>query len=215
MGDISKGEGRTVLFVSHNMAAVKSLCNKGILLENGTITHKGNSDDVINQYIKNENNNASVSWNISNSPKSQSFALLGAKVLNHNGKISLNHLISDDIVIEFSYQVLQNDQLFTHGFNLFNNQNIHILSSHDIESESLIKPISKGLYTKKITIPKNFLSDGGYSCSFAIMRYNPFHVEIHQHDVVGFNIIDDLHSISRGRYSGNLPGVVRPSLKWT
>lgn len=50
MNDVSKGEGRTVLFVSHNMGAVKSLCSSGILLENGIIGFNGNIKDVINRY---------------------------------------------------------------------------------------------------------------------------------------------------------------------
>ena len=53
MQDISKTDGRTVLFVSHNMAAVKSLCTKGIVLEHGGITFSGSSDDAINYYLEN------------------------------------------------------------------------------------------------------------------------------------------------------------------
>ncbi|MCQ2216727.1 MAG: ABC transporter ATP-binding protein [Bacteroidales bacterium] len=51
MQDVSKGEGRTVLFVSHNMAAVKSLCHKGIVLENGTISYIGAADSAISKYL--------------------------------------------------------------------------------------------------------------------------------------------------------------------
>jgi lipopolysaccharide transport system ATP-binding protein len=52
MGDISKGEGRTVLFVSHNMAAVQTLCNKGILVENGMIVYQGAINDTISKYLQ-------------------------------------------------------------------------------------------------------------------------------------------------------------------
>ncbi|ACU06826.1 Polysaccharide ABC transporter, ATP-binding protein [Flavobacteriaceae bacterium 3519-10] len=58
MGDVSKGEGRTVLFVSHNMAAVKNLCNHGILLENGNIDCIGNIDKVVNNYLYLSKNDA-------------------------------------------------------------------------------------------------------------------------------------------------------------
>ncbi|MBQ9670113.1 MAG: ATP-binding cassette domain-containing protein [Prevotella sp.] len=51
MQDVSKGEGRTVLFVSHNMAAVKSLCKKGVLLENGMVKFAGNIKETIENYI--------------------------------------------------------------------------------------------------------------------------------------------------------------------
>lgn len=51
MQDVSRGEGRTVLFVSHNMGAVKELCNSGIILKNGTVDYTGNINDVISRYL--------------------------------------------------------------------------------------------------------------------------------------------------------------------
>jgi len=60
MGDVSKGEGRTVLFVSHNMAAVKKLCTNSILLENGAIICDGDTDTVISKYLQTSDNTQSV-----------------------------------------------------------------------------------------------------------------------------------------------------------
>ena len=57
MQDISKGEGRTVLFVSHNMDAVKRLCRKGMLLKNGAIGFSGASGEVVDHYISENKNN--------------------------------------------------------------------------------------------------------------------------------------------------------------
>lgn len=57
MQDISRGEGRTVLFVSHNMAAVKSLCTRGIVLEKGGIVFDGGTDEAVGFYLKNQNSN--------------------------------------------------------------------------------------------------------------------------------------------------------------
>ena len=54
MHDVANGEGRTVLFVSHNMAAVKSLCKKGVVIENGQVAFKGNIDDSLKFYLNNE-----------------------------------------------------------------------------------------------------------------------------------------------------------------
>lgn len=54
MQDVSKGEGRTVLFVSHNMAAVRSLCTRGIVLENGTVSYTGSIKDSIDLYLENK-----------------------------------------------------------------------------------------------------------------------------------------------------------------
>jgi lipopolysaccharide transport system ATP-binding protein len=60
MQDISKGEGRTVLFVSHNMAAVKSLCTRGIVLEHGKVKFIGGIDESIQKYLSNRNENKNI-----------------------------------------------------------------------------------------------------------------------------------------------------------
>jgi len=52
MKDVSQGGGRTVLFVSHNMAAVKSLCNRGVVLKNGMIDYVGNTNDAVHRYLQ-------------------------------------------------------------------------------------------------------------------------------------------------------------------
>src|SRR5690554_4750950 len=60
MQDISKGDGRTVLFVSHNMAAVKSLCTRAIVLEHGKTVFEGGTDEAVSYYLRNKENNVSV-----------------------------------------------------------------------------------------------------------------------------------------------------------
>ena len=55
MQDVSKGEGRTVLFVSHNMAAIRSLCTRGVLLKNGMVDFIGNIPDTLEHYLKSDN----------------------------------------------------------------------------------------------------------------------------------------------------------------
>ncbi|MDP5200690.1 ABC transporter ATP-binding protein [Flavobacterium sp. DG2-3] len=215
MQDISKGQGRTVLFVSHNMAAVKSLCTKGIVLEHGKVIFEGNIEEAVNKYFSDQERFANRKWDLESCPKTNFLRLLAAKVLNVNGELTLNHQISNSIAIEFTYEILEEGNVFTHGFNLFNNENIHILSSHDRNSLTLKEAQKKGVYSKKIIIPENLLAEGTYSCSFAIMKYNPFVVEFHEMDVVGFNVIDEFGGdTARGNYNGNFPGIIRPILNW-
>ena len=52
MQDVSRGDGRTVLFVSHNMGSVRKLCNKGILLENGAVSYKGTAEEIVDKYMQ-------------------------------------------------------------------------------------------------------------------------------------------------------------------
>lgn len=215
MQDISRGEGRTVLFVSHNMAAVKSLCTRGIVMENGSIKYEGRIDDAIEKYLEDENTTAHHIWDEYDKPKGDFIELTEVKVLNKYDVITINHSILDDVKIEFTYQIFREGELFTHGFNLYNVENVHILSSHDKKSSTLKQALPIGIYKTAIIIPGNLLAEGSYSCSFAIMRYSPFHIEFHEMNTVGFNIIDEFGGQTvRGNYSGHYPGLIRPELEW-
>lgn len=63
MKDVSQSEGRTVLFVSHNMGAVRNLCKNGIVLKNGLVDYTGNADECVDYYITNNVNTGVVRWN--------------------------------------------------------------------------------------------------------------------------------------------------------
>jgi lipopolysaccharide transport system ATP-binding protein len=217
MQDISRTGGRTVLFVSHNMAAVKSLCTRGIVLENGKVVFEGGIEESIEKYLEDKNSTAHRIWDASgsNEPKGNFIELIEAKVINKDNKVAVSHSIFDEIKIEFTYQIFREGEFFTHGFNLFNVENVHILSSHDKNSSTLKDSLPVGKYIKSITIPGNLLAEGSYSCSFAIMRYSPFHIEFHEMNVVGFNVIDEFGDKTvRGNYSGHYPGLIRPELEW-
>ena len=216
MQDISKGQGRTVLFVSHNMAAVKSLCTRGIVLEHGKVVFEGGIDKVIEKYFENGKTSAFKTWGDNEiKPKTDFLEMKEVKVLNINDEIALNHSIYNDIKIEFTYEILREGELFTHGFNLFNSHNVHILSSHDKFSLTLKKSLLLGIHKKTIIIPGNLLSEGCYNCGFAIMRYGPFQIEFYELDLVGFNVIDEFGKDTvRGEYSGHFPGLIRPDLEW-
>lgn len=215
MQDISREGGRTVLFVSHNMAAVKSLCTRGIVLENGKVVFEGGVEDCIDEYLKNANQIANKKWDENKCPGSDFIKLLEAKVIDIDNKNTLNHLIVNDVKVEFTYEILEDNQLFTHGFNLFNIQGLHILSSHDKDSDTLKISLPKGIYKKSVLIPGKTLAEGTYSCSFAIMRYKPFSVVFQEADIVGFNIVEiKSDNTMRGDYNGKIPGVIRTLLNW-
>lgn len=99
MGDISKGEGRTVLFVSHNMAAVQNLCTKGILLENGIVSTQGEVDIVIRNYL--ETNKLSDFWMQNNKPISGIY-ISSANVIITGRQPNLKLIINTEIFINES-----------------------------------------------------------------------------------------------------------------
>ena len=114
MQDVSKGEGRTVLFVSHNMAAVRSLCTRGVMLKNGTIDYIGNIPDTLDHYLKDDDgiqdelviNN--IKWKkntvnitnieINNTPKTRSII--------KNGQKDLELLIEGVTEEEMTYDIM-------------------------------------------------------------------------------------------------------------
>ncbi len=217
MQDISSGEGRTVLFVSHNMSAVSRLCNKGILIKNGMIGRTGDIDPVIEDYLKIAiGGSANVQWDdLATAPGSKHIKLREIKLVDEQDGITGFFDITKEVTVIFTYEVLKDGETFTHGFNLFNDQGIHILSSHDKHSDTLRMPVKKGVYSVALQIPGNFLAEGNYEVAFALMKYGPFEVLYNQRDLAGFTIIDDMRGDSvRGEYTGKFPGVVRPELTW-
>ncbi len=106
MQDVSRGEGRTVLFVSHNMATIKSLCNNGILLENGRIKHTGSAHDVVNYYLLDGSVETDSIVNIFDSPKrlpGMKKALKTVELRNKDGESTNSFCQDDDIYLYVSY----------------------------------------------------------------------------------------------------------------
>jgi len=217
MGDISTNEGRTVLFVSHQMDAINRLCKSTVVLDNGSILFKGNSNEAISHYLKGEKGTYSHrSWiGMNNAPGNQIVKLRDVSILNQCGEISEVLKINEPIYIKFSYEVIVDEIEFTHGLNLYNQSGIHILSSHDLITSKKKLKFSRGIYEARLEIPKNLLAEGLHQISVAIMSYNPFFIHFHETDAAIFTVVDTLDGTSaRGEYGGSFPGVVRPMLFW-
>ena len=100
MQDISKGEGRTVLFVSHNMAAVKSLCTRAIVLEHGRTVFEGETDAAIGFYLSNRSKD--FYFNSKNRKASDDGVLItDVKMLNKEDQVIDTILSGDMLVVEF------------------------------------------------------------------------------------------------------------------
>ncbi len=95
MGDVAK-EGRTVLFVSHNMGAVRRLCRKAVLLKNGLLQEYGNVGSVINSYL-NEYTNASENVVFEEDDSDDPVLIKSASILNEKGESSRFFHIGDEI----------------------------------------------------------------------------------------------------------------------
>lgn len=99
MGDVSKGEGRTVLFVSHNMSAIDALCNKTLMLENGRVLAQGNTKDIISMYFKSNSLQEGL-FNVGRIDDSEIVVVNQSKLMNEAGVVTNNFEFGDSVTIE-------------------------------------------------------------------------------------------------------------------
>ena len=106
MQDVSKGEGRTVLFVSHNMTAVKNLCKTGYILKNGLIDYKGNIDSVIERYLEGQNERSKI--NIGEIKERQGNGLLrftDIKFIDRIGQVRETFEVGEPLRINVEFKI--------------------------------------------------------------------------------------------------------------
>jgi len=165
MEGVAKG-GRTVLFVSHNMSAVSSLCNRAILLRQGKIIAQGPASQVVNEYLSSGGGSSShVSWSFENAPGSEFMKFKSIKVVNKQNNVSINIEINDPVDIEMEFWCLKKTKITPslHIYNQFGVLLFYTMNLHDnVWGEKEYEP---GLYKCSCRIPANLLNEGTYSVS--------------------------------------------------
>jgi lipopolysaccharide transport system ATP-binding protein len=215
MKDVSTNEGRTILFVSHNMDAISRLCTRSIYMKQGQVIGSGTTDAIIQQYIGAETSITSrINYeDLASAPGNEMVKLLNAEMVDGFYTNKLNFKIDELVGVRFTFQVLKATDDLVCGFNLYNQLDVHILSSHDTLNNG--KKYKPGIYSSTVWMPQNFLTEGLHYCGVAAMSYKPFTVHFHDVGRIGFNIADKQSGETvRGDYTGVFPGVVRPKLNW-
>jgi len=218
MGELSKGEGRTVLFVSHNMQAVKQLCNNCIILKNGHVFSFGEATATINKYLSTDSELSLFrKWDFDNLPGNEIVKLLEVYIHYEDRTIPRdgNLIITEKIGVTIKYKVLKEGYTFIHGANLYNNEDINIFNSHDVTSTLRTTKRTTGFYEATMWIPGNLMSEGTFSISIALFIPNPFETFVYEEKIISFTVIDEMKGNSaRGQYTHGFPGYVRPLLQW-
>ena len=163
MQDISKGEGRTVLFVSHNMTAVKSLCTRGVVLENGKIVFEGNSESAVEFYLNNENQKVNVNL-LERTDRKGTGELRFSKVelLNEQGN-SVSEVISGTyakfrLYMVFNKKINHQDLIF--GLVIYDTNQVKIADFYTNEMGVKFDFIDSFI---DLEVPKLMLRGGNYS----------------------------------------------------
>lgn len=216
MEEVSSGEGRTVLFVSHNMDSIRRFCNTTVLLSGGVVIDKGETNTVINNYLRTQLSlNAERNWEEGRFSGDKSIKLNYIRIHDETGETLSQFDTTQKAGVSAEYEVLQDGLSFTHGLNLYNQEGINVFNSHDVRNAVSNEYKKPGKYKVTVWIPGNLLPEGLFDIGFALFRPNPLDIFIHEQQVLSFEIFTDFNKLTaRGNYAEGFPGIVRPLLDW-
>jgi lipopolysaccharide transport system ATP-binding protein len=216
MEDVGK-EGRTILFVSHNMPAITRLCSKAILLNEGRIVKNGDCYQVVSDYLLSGIDTKAVrTWpDICMRPGDEVVRLCSIRVKNGSGRVSETIDIRHPIGIEMEFEVIRSGHILVPNYHFFNDEGVYLFVAIDQDPEWRRKTRPVGHFVSTAWIPGNFFAEGILTVGVAISTFDPLVVHFYERDAVSFHIIDTVDGDSaRGDFGGALPGVVRPLLNW-
>jgi lipopolysaccharide transport system ATP-binding protein len=213
MQDISKGEGRTVLFVSHNMAAVKSLCTRGIVLEYGKVVFEANAEESVNYYLRVED-------------KEKNENLLERRDREGNGKLLFKQVLFLNHELKPISQVISGDPLLLKIF-VSKNDNVEfknltfVLNFQDHYGNNIVSYITDemGINFEKLKHQDFFY----FKIPALFLRSESYHIRLMMYEgkTLNQNLMDkiqdaaichvlpgdiwDIGNINRGNYSSIIP----------
>ncbi|MEZ6120081.1 MAG: ABC transporter ATP-binding protein [Pirellulaceae bacterium] len=217
MQDVGQ-QGRTVLFVSHNMPAITRLCSRTILLDGGTVLKDGPSAEVVSAYLNSGfGTTASREWqDPATAPGGDIVRTRAVRLKTQDGTISDAFDIRKPIGIEMEYDVLQPNFLLLPHHHIYNEEGTHVFTTHDLDPAWREQRRPAGRWTSTAWIPGNLLPEGTFFVSSEIVTLQPTRAQFYERDVVAFQVIDSMDGNSaRGDWTGKMGGVVRPYLDWT
>jgi lipopolysaccharide transport system ATP-binding protein len=201
MKDVS-GQGRTVLFVSHNMTAIKTLCKNALLLRQGKIDEIGIASEVVNNYVK--QNSLNLIKNVSYNTPEEAMGNENIRIK----KISVlpyEITIDDEIILTFEFWNISGEKEIKIAFDLLNLQEQIVFGSG---TDIVVENGSIGKVS--CHIPANLLNDDTYNIHLFFFTTGMRSLCL-QYNVVSFEVRDKNRSYA---YYGKINGAIRPVLKW-
>ncbi len=207
MGEVA-GEGRTVMFVSHNMQAVQTLCGKAVLLVDGKIETQGEAHSVVNAYLsKGLRNVTERVWDdVKTAPGNESIRIRSARVIPGIGSQNNAITIKTSFCIEFVFTITLPETLFYVGMHFRT-----VYGECIFVTASVPNVIRQGTYKSICFVPGDLLNNGAYTMEIYFVK---------DANIVLYQVVDllvfEVHDVERepGGFLGELPGAVRPKLKW-
>lgn len=204
MEDISKNEGRTILFVSHNLDSVLDLCQSSIILKNGTLSDYGKTPELVNRYLNNSNLVIK-----DRACENKDVVITEVKVVNNN----LNKVFSysDEISIQIAYEIKKPLENTIIWLDLRKNNSVLFCTSDVDFDDSFFKKRVVGQYLTTLKIPSKFLSSGTYDLVIGINSYKP-DIEYDRLEGISFRV-GGLEDSANPEFNMR-GGLIKPIFQW-
>jgi lipopolysaccharide transport system ATP-binding protein len=220
MGDVA-GQGRTVLFVSHNMTAINMLCKRAILLAEGKIERDGTAADVVAEYLRTDSESGGQClWtDARRAPGNEQMRLRAVRIISE-GEVTGDVDIDKEIKIEVEFWNLREDArnlaaniyiLDSMGNTVLSTANTP--SSNSLPDEWFYRQHERGLFRAACAIPGNFLNEGLYYINVYLITLGPLSVEARAEQALSFNV-HDTGAMREAGGGARWDGVVRVRLPW-
>lgn len=218
MHSVASKENRTVLFVSHNLRAVESLCSRAILLGSGTCVMQGDSRSVVARYLANDQlSEGARIWTEEDAPGNDKVMLLAVRVIASDGTLASSLDSSGDFCVELEFVVRERSPNLCVGFDVTNAAGTTVFRTYQTDKPSSEwPPVIIGLNRWRCTIPNGLLNGGEYFINPRISIHNVSWI-VYEEAVVRFRLRLS-HGVSplwNSLSEATRPGVIAPILDWT
>lgn len=208
MQDVSKGGGRTVLFVSHNMASIQGLCKNAIFLKDGMVQATGAVSEVIEKYLfYGAESNLEKHWEKGKELGNDIIKIKSYKISAANGDAS----ITIDTGVEISCEIIALQSNLNLGFTLYltNSQGILLFESGVVITSN--KDSKLGVYNILVKIPPHILNSDRYTAKIVLGESQRYVLAAFD-DILTFEV--EHTATGRDNNFSKAPGVIRPLLDW-
>jgi lipopolysaccharide transport system ATP-binding protein len=217
MKDVASG-GRTVLFVSHNMASISTLCSRAVFLERGHLVADGSVPPVIKKYLEAaESGTARVSWaNLSDAPGNGRVRITDIEI-RANQETTSEVKTSDVVTISIGFRVLVPLAKICPYLLLLDDMGVEVLCTVDLPSAIsepdpiILSTFAPGQYRTECFLPADLLNERRYYVK-AGFNTNLTDHEFRTDELISFLAVKS--EAMRSEYHGEWPGLVRPRLRW-
>ena len=205
MDDVAR-HGRTIVFVSHNMTALRKLCPHAILIEGGRITESGEAEVIVSHYLqKNLDSKLETVWDDPQAaPGDGRVRLRSVRVIPQTSPDD-PITIHTPLRIEFTYWNYVPDTVLNVSMILNSAEEVCVFAS---VSDFLPRPV--GLIRHTVTIPGDLLNAGSYYVNMIVVKDASVGI-LYQNNVAGFEVVE---GEIVGNWYGKTPGATRPKLLW-